>query len=92
MVDLVDVLVERSPVESTVRPVVPGVLHDKEYGDLECHLGPRGERNAGVHAEIFTHGVEEPNLGELDGEVGKENHLGASPLLFSGGNFLLYGY
>lgn len=37
VVNLVDVLVERTPVQSTVRPVVPGVLEDEEDGDLESH-------------------------------------------------------
>lgn len=89
MVDLVNVLVEKSPVESTMRPVVPGVLHDEENGNLECHLGPCREGNTGVHAEVFAHGVEEPDLRKLDSEVGEENHLGTSPLLFSGWDFLL---
>lgn len=34
MVDLMDVLVERAPMERTMRPVMPGVLQHKEHSDL----------------------------------------------------------
>lgn len=34
MVDLMDVLVERTPMESTMRPVMPGVFQHKEHSDL----------------------------------------------------------
>ena len=37
VVDFVDVLVEGTPVEGSVEPVVAGVFHDEEYGDLEGH-------------------------------------------------------
>ena len=39
VVDLVDVLVQGTPVQRAVRPVVPGVLEDEEDGDLVRH-GP----------------------------------------------------
>lgn len=92
MVDLMDGSVERSPVESTVRPVVPCVLHNKEDSDLVGHLGPCGEGNTSVHAEVFAHRVKEPNLGELDSEVGEKDHLCASPLLFCGWYFFLHTF
>lgn len=34
VVYLVDVLVERTPMKHTMRPVVPGVLQHKEHSDL----------------------------------------------------------
>ena len=36
-------------------------------------------------------GVEEPDLGQLDGAVLEEDEEGAIPLFFPGGNFLLFG-
>lgn len=34
MVDLMNVLVERAPVERAMRPVMPGVFQHKKHGDL----------------------------------------------------------
>ena len=34
MVDLVDVLVERAPMERTMRPVMPGIFQYEEHSDL----------------------------------------------------------
>lgn len=89
VVDLVDVLVQRTPVEGAVHPVVPCVLEDEEDGDLEGHLGERRERHAGVKAARFRHGVEEPDLGEFYGEVAEQDELGAFPLVGSSWDFLL---
>jgi hypothetical protein len=86
VVNLVHVLVQRAPVEGTVEPVVPGILHDEEDGDLVGHLGPGGEGNAGLHAKVHAHGVEQPDLGELDSEVTEQDQLGALPLLGGRGN------
>jgi hypothetical protein len=52
VVDFVDILVQRPPVESAVEPIVPGVLEDEEYCDLVGHLGPVRERNARVQTDI----------------------------------------
>ena len=57
---LVDVLVQRAPVQCSMRPVVPRILHDEEDGDLEEDLGKRRKGNAGLHAEKLSHWVEEP--------------------------------
>ena len=89
VVDLVDGAVERAPVHGAVGPVVPGVLDDEEDGDVHGHLPERGEGHARVHAEEDGHGVEDPDLGELDGEVGEEDHFRAVPLLGGGGDFAL---
>ncbi len=37
VVDLVDVFVQRTPVQGAVRPVVPGVFQHEEDGDLVGH-------------------------------------------------------
>lgn len=89
VVDLVHVSIDRTPVKRAMRPVVPSVFHDEEDGDLEGHLCPCGEGHARVHTKVFTHGVKEPDLGKLDGEVGEKDHFSATPLLFGGGNFML---
>jgi len=62
MVDLVNVLVERTPVKEAVRPVMPCILYDEEYCDLKSHSGPCWERDAGVHATGLGHWVEQPDL------------------------------
>lgn len=46
MVDLVDVLIERTPVQGAVRPVMPCILENKKDGDLVSHCEERGERDA----------------------------------------------
>jgi len=69
VVNLVHILVQRAPMEGAVKPVVPCILHDKEDCDLVGHLGPVRKRDTGVHAEVFAHWVEKPDLGKLDGEV-----------------------
>lgn len=89
VVDLVDVLVQRAPVQGAVQPVVPRVLEHEEDGDLVGHGEEGGEGDGGCQAEVLGHRVEEPDLGELDGEVGEEDELGAVPLFFGGWDFLL---
>ena len=39
MVNLMDVLVERAPVERSVGPVMPGILQHKENCDLVSAFG-----------------------------------------------------
>lgn len=89
MVQLVDVLVQRAVVQGAVEPIVPGVLHNEEDGNVHGHLPERGEGHAVVHAEVSRNGVEKPNLGQLDGEVAQEDQAGALPLFLQGRNFLL---
>lgn len=38
MVDLMDVLVQRAPMERTMGPVMPGVLQHKEHSNLVSAL------------------------------------------------------
>jgi hypothetical protein len=89
MVDLVDHLVELGCVQRPVRPVVPCVLHDEEDGDLVGHGEEGGEGHGGAETAELGEGVEEPDLGELDGEVGEQHQFGAVPLFGCGGDFLL---
>lgn len=88
VMDLVDVPVEGADVQRAVEPVVPGILEDEEQGDLESHGGPGREGDAGLHSAGDGHGMEEPDLGQLDGEMAEEDELGAAPLLGEGWHFL----
>lgn len=60
MVDLVNVLVQRSPMQSAVRPVVPGIFEDKENGDLISHREDGGEWYSCSEATILSHRMEKP--------------------------------
>lgn len=84
-----DHLVEFWGVEGAVGPVVPGVLHDEEYGDLVGDGEEGGEGDGGGEATELGEGVEEPDLGEFDGEVREEDQFGAVPLFGGSGDFLL---
>ena len=67
---------------------MPRVLQHEEDADMEKHRRPGRERNAGFHSAVFGHWVEEPDLGQLDGEVREEDEFRAVPLLSGGGDFL----
>lgn len=88
MVQLVDVLVERSVVQAAMEPVVPGILENEADGDLHSHLPQRRKRNAVVEAEVGGHGVEEPNLRKLSSEVADEDEERAVPLLLESWHLL----
>lgn len=53
VVDLVDILVERAPVEGAVRPIVPCVFEDEEDGYLVCYLEDWRQGDAGGEAEVL---------------------------------------
>jgi len=89
MVDLVNGLVEGTPVEGAVHPVVPCVLEDEEDCNLVGHLVERREGNASAEAEELSHGVEEPDLRELNSEVAQQDELGALPLFSGSRDFLV---
>ncbi len=61
MVDLVDVLVQRAPVQRSMRPVVPCVLDNKEDGELVGHCEERWEWDGSAESDVDGHGMEEPN-------------------------------
>lgn len=89
MVDLVDILVKRTPMHRAMHPVVPGILQHEEDRYLVGHLVDRGKGNGGLEAEEQAHGVEEPDLDDLNGEVGEENERGALPLFVGSRDFVL---
>lgn len=91
VVNLVDVLVqERACVHQAMGPVVPGVFQDEENGNLIGHRPDAGERYGCLEAEVLAHGVKEPNLRKLDGEVGEEDEEGTLCLFPAGGDFVLF--
>ena len=53
-------LVEGTPVEGTVREVVPSILHHKEDGNLVGHSPKGGEGNRGREPEELGHRVKQP--------------------------------
>lgn len=60
VVDLVNGLVQGTPVEGTVRPVMPGVFQDEEDGNLVGHFPHGRERNRSRNSEELSHGMEQP--------------------------------
>lgn len=90
MVDFVNALVKRAPVECAVRPVMPRVFQDEENSNLKGHFEQGRKRCLSLKAEEKSHGVEEPDLREFDGEVAYENKLRTVPLLSRSWDFLLY--
>lgn len=89
VVELVDGAVEGPVVQHPVEPVVPRVLDHEEDADDHGHLPQGREGHAVVHAEVHGRRVEEPDLGELDGEVAEEDKGGAFPLFLPCWYFLL---
>ncbi|KAI3476992.1 hypothetical protein L1887_61422 [Cichorium endivia] len=83
---LVDVLVQRAPMQRAVRPVVEGILKQEEEPDLPCDLGPVREGHlVRRQAKVLADGVERPDLRQLYGKVRQQHVLGALPLLLRGG-------
>lgn len=77
-------------MHGAMRPVVPSVLHDEEDGNLVGHFEQTRERYGGLEAKELAHGVEKPDLGELDSEVGEEDEESALCLFPGGRNFVLF--
>ena len=61
MVDFVNVLVKRTPVQRSMRPVVPCILENEENSDLVCHSEERWEGDTSGKADVYSHWVEEPD-------------------------------
>ncbi len=90
MMQLVDILVQWTPVQSPMCPIMEHVLKDEEEGELSEHEGDRGEGDfVGRHAEVTTDWVEEIDEREFTSEVGDEDDFGAFPNLGSGDVFVL---
>ena len=60
VVNFVDVLIEGTPMEGTVQPIVSKVFHYEEKGNLAGHCEEGREWNPGFHTKIMCHWVEEP--------------------------------
>lgn len=88
VVNLVYRAVERAPMHSAMHPIMPRILKNEENGNMHQHLRSRWEGDSSGHAEVDGHWMEEPDLWELDGEVGEEDEFRAVPLLLYGGDFV----
>ena len=73
----------------TVHPVVPCILQNKKDRDVHNHSRPGREWNARLHAAVFSHWVEKPDLRKLNCEVAEENEFRALPLFGRGWNLLV---
>ena len=92
VVNLVDVFVQRTPMQSAMGPVMPGIFHDEENRDLVGHFQKGRERNGGGQTAELGHRVEQPDLGEFDGEVTEEHEHGAVPLFLRGRHFMVLDF
>ena len=80
MVQLVDVLVKRTPVQSAVRKVVEKVFKNKEKGDLSGHERERRKWDLVCrHTKVAADGVEEVDQREFASKVGQEDDFGTLP-------------
>lgn len=87
---LMNVLVQRTPVQRPVCPVVEHVLKDKETRDLRRHKSDRREGHlVRRHAKVAANRVEEVNQGEFARKVREEDDFGAFPYLGRGDGFVL---
>lgn len=75
-------------MHSAMHPIMPRILKNEENSNMHQHLRNRWEGNSSGHAEVDGHWVEEPDLWELDGEVGEEDKFRAVPLLLYGWDFV----
>lgn len=90
VVDLVNVLVQWTVVESSVRNAVKGILEDEEERDVHRDGLPGGHRDLqSGHAARPGERMEEPDLRELDDGAGQEDELGAFSLLLGRRNYSL---
>ena len=82
MVDLVNVLVQRTIVHCTVRPVMECIFEHKEQCDLPQHLSPAREWHlVRRQAEVLTDGMKTPDLRKLNSKVTKKHKTRTSPLI-----------
>lgn len=83
---LVDVLVKRTVVEGTVEPVVPGILHEKEDGDLGSKGLESREVGRNVNVQEVANGLEAKDGHGLDKGVGNQDVLEALKLVVGAGD------
>jgi len=83
MMQFVNAFVERAVMKRLVSEVMPDILEDEEESYLGHHGSPGGEWDlVSFETEHFADRVEEPDLGEFDGEVDEEDKFRAIPLVF----------
>jgi hypothetical protein len=76
-------------MKKSMSPIMKGILHDEENGDLPDHGLPVREGDVGYESKVVDYGVEEVDLGEFDGEVLEEDVFCAGPLVGGGRDFSL---
>lgn len=64
-----------------MNPVMEGIFHDEENGDLPGHGPPIGEWHVNFETEEVHDGMEDIDLGEFDGEVLKKDVFSTCPLI-----------
>ena len=90
VVNLVDHLVQWTPVKSAVEPVVPCIFKNEENCDLKGHHVERREWNVGLKSKVLGERVKKPDLGQLNGKVTDQDKLCAIPLFSCGRDFVLW--
>lgn len=78
---LMNDLVEGAVMQSTVHPVVPGVFHHEENGNVFGNRGPMREWDTDLNTKVAANGVESPNGDSFNQKVRQKNSLEALPLL-----------
>lgn len=58
MMEFVDVLVERTPMEGSMRPIMPCILKDEEHRHLIGDGEERREGDVGRKAKVLSHWME----------------------------------
>ena len=90
MVNLVNVFIQRTPVEGTMEPIVVHVLEDEKECDLGEHERNRRKRDlVSRHAEETADRVEDEDDWQFAGEVCDQHDLSALPYLGSCDVFVL---
>lgn len=72
-----------------MQPVVPCVFDEEEDCHMHRNLPGGWERSGRLHSDVDGHRMKEPDLGELDGEVGEQDEGSALPLFSNGRDFVL---
>jgi hypothetical protein len=80
MMDLVNIFIQRPPMQRPMHPVVKGIFHNEETTDLPGHCLPIWKGYVEAEAKVRDDGVEEVDLGQFNGEVLEEDVFCAGPL------------
>jgi hypothetical protein len=69
MMNLMNIFIQRSPMQCPMHPVVKCIFHHEEPTDLPDHRLPVWEGDVEAETKVCDDGVEEVDLGKFDGEV-----------------------